>query len=451
MRRFQFSGFLADAPAHDQLADTKGTHATKPCAECKNVYGRMPDSRIPTDGVSIRCADERLLDMHTDDSFVEAYDLIANEPDPDEQNLLAQCLGIKVNPFGLLNDPYIRAMYKPCSHRLRDWMHILVGNGLANIQVAMVVRALASTRLKNTALQSLSDFAMTFTLPSRHGKVEPTWLSAKRLGKAKVALASFSGIMLSIVPIVNCYLQQTVPDGHDLSDHVKCFALLTSILGICALGPVDAVAHVELLRELIREHHEMYVQLYPKGAVKPKFHQLLHLPNNIVFLNRLLSCFVTERKHREAKKAALHVFRNIDNTVIGTMVHNQCEAVCGTSGYLFKPRYLVKPHTVGTGDALVSHAKCAVLPSGSVRAGDIVYLKTHEVGKVINFWGHPTHDEITVRLAMFRQLRRNVWSVRLPHDIRAMDTATIVDAVMWSPCGDGEILIIPPFRVELGL
>eukprot|EP00959_Pyramimonas_sp_CCMP1952_P397427 8327534-Pyramimonas_sp.AAC.1 len=69
----------------------------------------------------------------------------------------------------------------------------------------------------------------------------------------------------------------------------------------------------------------MFTRLYP-AATKPKFHQALHLPENMRCVGKLLSCFVTERKHRIAKRCALYVFRHIDNTVIKYILSRQMVA-----------------------------------------------------------------------------------------------------------------------------
>ena len=96
------------------------------------------------------------------------------------------------------------------------------------------------------------------------------------------------------------------------------------VVGICFMGSDDAVEHSVLLQELIGRYIGLFVKLYPKSAV-PKLHQLMHLIDNIAYLRKLLSCFVTERKHRATKRAALFVFRHIDNTVIKDCDENNCE------------------------------------------------------------------------------------------------------------------------------
>eukprot|EP00959_Pyramimonas_sp_CCMP1952_P356450 7464701-Pyramimonas_sp.AAC.1 len=59
--------------------------------------------------------------------------------------------------------------------------------------------------------------------------------------------------------------------------------------------------YVDVLNGLLRVHGETFTRLFP-AAAKPKFHPALHLPENMMHLGKLLSCFVTERKHNNAKR-----------------------------------------------------------------------------------------------------------------------------------------------------
>ena len=57
------------------------------------------------------------------------------------------------------------------------------------------------------------------------------------------------------------------------------------------------------------------VCLHPQ-TVTPKFHMLCHIVADVCGTGKLLSCFVTGRKHRITKRAALHMFRHIELTVL---------------------------------------------------------------------------------------------------------------------------------------
>ena len=61
--------------------------------------------------------------------------------------------------------------------------------------------------------------------------------------------------------------------------------------------------NVEYLEKLVDEYGELFITLYDRAKVK--FHHMYHLHETIRRFNRCLSCFVTERRHRQVKKAAV--------------------------------------------------------------------------------------------------------------------------------------------------
>ena len=124
---------------------------------------------------------------------------------------MEKAYGLKLNPHGLLANH--RAIYKPMSHTIRDWMHMVVSSGVANVQLARVLCALMSVGI---TLDMVGDFVESVQLPHRHGKTSRSWVSKKRLGKARDMLQSFSGVMLSLIPILTTYVSQLIGDGHPL-------------------------------------------------------------------------------------------------------------------------------------------------------------------------------------------------------------------------------------------
>ena len=145
--------------------------------------------------VCIDCVDRTLLDPHSNESIYAAYGIISGAT-VEERPLLQQCLGLTMNPDGLLHDHYIRTFYKPRDHTLRDWMHMLVNSGVANTECTQLVNALSDRGIQ---ISTISAYMMTFVLPRRDGRVEESWVSKKRMGKKRESLQSFSGILLSIV------------------------------------------------------------------------------------------------------------------------------------------------------------------------------------------------------------------------------------------------------------
>ena len=120
--------------------------------------------------------------------------------------------------------------------------------------------------------------------------------------------SSFASYLMSIVPTILCFLEDIVMPivKHDTA--WSCWELLVDILGILSSGADYGLQHLELLEKWIVEHHKLYLELYDLASVKPKWHHMLHLAKLYARLNKIISCFVTERKHRAVKRRALYVF-----------------------------------------------------------------------------------------------------------------------------------------------
>jgi hypothetical protein len=93
--------------------------------------------------------------------------------------------------------------------------------------------------------------------------------------------------------------------------------------------------HVDTLQQLISKHMEAFTNLYGHD-VKPKAHHLFHVVDGMRWLGKLLACFVTERKHREVKQSALHIFRHMEHTVLVDVLNKSFEQVfCANHVYVY--------------------------------------------------------------------------------------------------------------------
>ena len=294
------------------------------------------DTRPPL--VGIECADYALLQYHTNDTFYEMIDrLRAARLGGVTKAALArmeQAFGLHADEHNMLFDHHLRQIVKPVDHCLRDWMHTFVSNGIAGIEMAMLVGELVNVGITNTML---IDYAALFRLPKALGKVDNSWFTALR-----------------------------------------------RILEILCKGPEKSLQHVRLLRESIVDHHVLFATLYPSG-VRPKLHQALHIPENMQSLGALLSCFPTERKRRTVKSAALHVFRHYEHTVLLDMLNVHIDYFSDETVYeemCLRPPLRRWQHE---GLALL-RSETAQLPCGEVRKGDLVLCRNGEVAEVLAFW-----------------------------------------------------------------
>ena len=186
-------------------------------------------------------------------------------------------------------------------------MHILVSGGVAGTETARVIKAIVDTLIEGSVTKAaahgrLQAFIDTYRMPRGRGR-SPGWCVAENR-VCDDHMRCFASDMLDLAPLLLSFLEDVMAPRELLVEHTQCYKALVRILEICTMGPRKGAARSVELRQSIIDHHALYRRLYP-DFIKPKFHQLLHVPENAEQLGVLLSCFVNERKHRSIKSAAL--------------------------------------------------------------------------------------------------------------------------------------------------
>jgi hypothetical protein len=180
------------------------------------------------------------------------------------------------------------------------------------------------------------------------------------------------------------FLEEFCKNVPALKEFSECFQTLWYIIGLLQSGQNRSVQFKDKLSELFQLHHAQFVKLYT--GLRPQMHHMHHLIEHMEWVGKLLSCFVTERKHRVIKDIALHVFRNLEHTVIHDVVNQQIEQMIHGVD-IFKEMFLVSPHTINGDDGTVAQSSTqVVLPCGMVRAGDIVMFRDSSCGRVLEVW-----------------------------------------------------------------
>ena len=423
-----FSGFIADEKALKEIFSLKGASGSKPCMKCQNVSHRMkPSDRVGTSLVSIACRQPHLLHYHTNDSIYQIVDELRRRKPLStvaEMARLEQIFGIHYDEDSLLFDDELRGIVKPVDHYVRDWMHTMVSHGLVGTQVA---RLLARLKANGIRSESVGEYARQFHLPKVRGKVQADWFAEHRV--CADHLRTFASEQLNMLPIIQAFLEDVVMPTGTLTDHITCFTMLHRIVQVFALGPLGAMRYVDTLPQLIIDHGVLYDKLYPT-MVKPKFHQLLHIPEDMQSLGALLSCFPTERKHRTVKSSALHIFRHFEHTVLRDLVNQQLIKIGDDSFYTDISLVNAQRCDIGEG---VSRSTVATLPCGGVHAGDIVVCTSQNVVEVTGFWQQ--EDNVVIQGLLLQKMCDGTWSKL--SQVSFIEASCIVSPVAWAELRKG--------------
>jgi len=395
--------------------------------------------------VGLDCCDVALLDRHTNETFFEMVDRLraakAAGMSKTKFAELERILGLSYNEAGLMYDDRLRTILKPIDHCIRDWMHTLVSGGVAGTEMSLLLQAMKSHGVGYDKVQS---FAKGFTLPTSRGKVNLAWFSDARIGDDQ--LRSFASEQLNMLPILLCFVIEVVEPLGIMPMHIASFLMLYDIVEILSMGPHASIPHLNALSARITEHHEAFKLIYP-GFIKPKWHHMLHIPDNMKELGVLLSCFVTERKHRIVKNAACHVFRHYEHTVLADLVNRQAQDFA--DGKVLQRWNMLNPKTIHIEKGVaMQKAAVASLPCGEVRTGDLVALRGRRVGRLIAFWSDSAGEDAEIA-AQFVEYRLS--SVRGPIGVVTStevtcfsDVAEIIGPLVWASRSDSAITVVLP-------
>lgn len=275
-------------------------------------------------------------------------------------------------------------------------------------------------------IDKIQEFSQLCNYPSNWGKLDKSALDPRRLKGETIA--SFSSPILTIITVVMMFLEKFVAGL--VPEHVNAFEKLYHIVGILRMGPEDAMQHIDTLQILMTERLSKCNELYP-GYKKPKEHHMLHIVDGMAWIGRLLSCFVTERKHRMVKECCVNVFRNFEHTVLTDIVNQSMQQVLDGHD-LYLEEFLICPKQVVLDTIQFRVANRCVTRVGMICAGDLVINDIGGVGKVVKVFQRISDNLIFLEIDAYPCLpgKMNYLATSQQHrDFFA--SKSIIDLLIW--------------------
>ena len=316
----KFCCWLADADAIPAISGCKTTSGTHPCGCCRYIVGRCTPDEIPIGSAIVHytCDDVArwgcwasadVLDLHRHLALQWA-EVQAGRLEPIAFQRMEQYLGHNYLAHGILGSDMAIHADLPESV-FYDWMHTLVSSGgVAQYEVNQLLRRLFVGRTKankRILWAKLQQFQGTIIFPKGEPKSKID-LEQRYVAKPNKHVRMFASETLKVVLVLGAFCECILKPLGVLTEEIECFELLVRILYVLRAGP-HAARCVVLLNQLVHQHHKLFCKLYP-GSAKIKVHILLHIPMLIARFGCNLSCFVTERKHRESKQIGNFAFKN---------------------------------------------------------------------------------------------------------------------------------------------
>ena len=417
------AGILGDEKGLKEVWGTKGPGGTRPCLHCKNVC-QFLDDEIAGHAylVSISCSQRSRFDLCSDAEVYIMVDELCAIAARGVQAALEQAeqkFGINFVPEGLLFDRSLRQVVRPISGWLRDWMHMMLVQGCANIEVEQMIHTIRNV---GVTLEQVQHYVSQFNLPKAHQVTMTDWFTSKRVGRPsdeKDGWRGFAGELMTLVHIFLDFLELAVVPLNVLDvRHFQSFRLMDKLLKFFALGTESVVKHLIQIEQTNDSHAVLFAALYPQ-VIKPKFHHLFHVIDHMKQINRLCSCFVTERRHRLAKTPAANIFNNYEKTLTTTQLCLMADRMGKT---VFEPAFLEHPQhlpvdivaaiqTAMPGIAGLAVSTSAHLLCGVVKKGDVVMIADQRVGEVQQFFSFSFEGKCQV-FAVLRERDRTQGSLR---------------------------------------
>ncbi len=434
--RANFGGFLADEKGLKELFDVKGQAGNILCMNCLNVRNRW--CKLKPGEQHFWDPDISQRKPATSHHIQAMVRRISEEHGKTKRETLEKDLGINYAPTGLLWDHHLMTnILDPCRNYIRDWMHTFVSNGVAGTHLSMICGALNDVGI---GIEIVHTYAQKFTLPRcRGGKVSDLFFKEKLVTTDHVK--HFASDVLGMVCIMHAFLIDKIQPRGLLATNIECFAALFVILCILRRGDMSIAIHIKFTA-LVLKHNRLFLDLYGNRCAKIKFHHTFHIPDDMLYLMKCLSCFPTERKNKDAIAVSTASTTHIEKASVIAFLHRTIDYWNDAKGC--QERYLNNPRAVALHGQRLSKAASATLTCGEVHINDMVFLFDGSIGKVCSFYQHD--DCIYVGVGVHKSISDAELLFEIDvHEVQFIDARSIVEPVFWYAKATGILAIFPKF------
>ena len=408
--------FIQDGLAHKQTWFCKGHSGNVRCLHC--LYHVSAISQLAAADVTgtlvDRVTDDTKLTFHTDDTVRYAVDQLAlgiAARGPESMGELETRLGFVHDDGNLLLDPALRAIVRPITQYMHDWMHVLVASGAFGV-VAHKVMDTLRTSPRAIRYGPVHDYMKLWRWPQRLGGFHNSCVNAfDTKHETSSRSASFfkcsASEAISLYPVLCVFLRQRClainAETTAACEVFVAFCLVLDLLMICTRYTVRPGE----LRIAVRDFLDKFVATFGWDSWIPKMHDMMHLPWELFRFGMLLSCFVHERKHKIATRYGTDVCntRVYERTVMSECTAHHLHSLRAADAFCFDVGLIApKPASPKTQLFFNTHVgPCVVNVSfqsrfdafGTCARGDIVLVRadTTVAGEV---WLHAECNGVPV-------------------------------------------------------
>jgi hypothetical protein len=312
---------IQDGNAHKELFHCKGSSGTKFCMLCRNIVAMAAHIDADTENGDPHlkcgvCNDAELVCANDEQIIAAARRVAARAAGPSEGfDDFQQAFGFTYHKYNILVDNQLKGIIKPASQYMHDWMHTIFVHGVFNTAVFLF-----SVRLKDAVGLDMGplmeSYIATWTWPHRlhvAGAALSKLFSKERMKAMRTAhqfkCQASDGLNLSA--ILAFWVRSTIAPSGTCPLEVLAFLALCHVIELIGLV-LRGGNIVNTMRKAVNDFMLAFKNAWGENYMHPKFHWMLHFAQHLEQFTTLLSCFVTERKHRAVKAYA----NDIKNTIM---------------------------------------------------------------------------------------------------------------------------------------
>ena len=468
-----FDMFIQDGGAHKLIWNLRGDGGTKFCLLCKNALA-LDSTTCIDDKPMLRCdvIHESDLEFATDDDVrgtVFRLNCFKVTDNITKFKIREQALGFTWTEYNLLSDPDLTRYVNPCSQFCHDWMHCLVAAGLFQLVLHLLLESLESDGIRD-AYVYFQEFVKLCRWPIgiHSSNIHRFFDDNRRTSNRKAGTFKCQASdALSMYPVLAFFVLTQFRKASIAVHACDAFIALCDVIDLFQ-SAARGVVTPNTMRDRVHIFLQAFVTAFGADSMIPKCHWLLHFANHLQRWGILLSCFVTERKHKMVKRYA----NECDNT--GKFEHSvMAEVVCHHLAKLSDPNLynfetgLIEPHpapralsdmlmtefSVGR-DTITTATTSRISKFAVCSKKDIVLYTTDDGFGAGEVWAHVAISGVNMSIiSEWRCIDRSVSTMSATWEVLQnpiyVATDEILAACTWAAVSDNVVRTFIPPRITV--
>ena len=326
--------FIGDEAANKALWGHKSSSSFRPCLNCKNVVQFLAEHDDYL--VDTSCTHRASFDRNSDADVWRDYDALADAVaggcTKAHLKTLEKAHGMNFCPHGLIAAPELRAVALP-SHTTRDPMHVVLANGVLNVEIYLVLNALSKC-MAGFSYAVVADFvSCDWRFPRISGSLAYTLSPAREKSSRKDGLFKASATeLLKLYPILRYFLLTVIVKAGLAKEEVNSFLALCHVVDLMQQTKWRTTdLSLRRLDEAIDAFQALHIACYGNTHWRPKHHYLFHITDQPRRDGFWLDCYTHERKH-QLIKASIQDIDNLasyERSCLKIVLTKTCSQQCG--------------------------------------------------------------------------------------------------------------------------